>query len=84
MSSLMHHFMEDKVLFTQVRHSTLSLMPLILPELDSKRLIFSVQKGLSVPHLKDLIDGLLFDLLLFISSTLCHLDLLISNHICHV
>lgn len=80
----MYHFMEDKVLFSQVRHSTLSLMPFILPELNCECLVLSVQEGLSVPHLKDFIDGLLFDLLLFVSPSLRHLDLLISHLIRHV
>jgi len=76
---LVHDFMQNKVLFSQLGHSTLGLLPLVLPELDGKRLILRIEQSLSISHLEDLVNGLFFDLLLFVGPFVRHLDLLVSD-----
>ena len=80
-SGLMDHLMEDQVLFSQVRHAVLRLLPLVLPKLHRQCFIFRVQKRLSVAHLENLIDRLLLHLLLLGRSLLDHFDLLLGDHV---
>ena len=64
LGSLVDYFVQDEVLFTQVSHRCLHFLPLCLPEICSKRLIFRVQVSLPIAHFKDLVDRFFFDLLL--------------------
>ena len=80
-SGLMDHFVEDQVLLSQVRHAVLRLLPLVLPKLHRQCLILRVQEFLTVAHLENLIDRLLFHLLLLRSSLLDHLDFLLGDHV---
>ena len=81
MRCLVHHFVQNEILFSQVGHTILRLLPLVLPELNCQRLVFCVQESLSVAHLEDLVDRLLFDLLLFGRFTLRRADLLVGDQI---
>ena len=40
--SLVHHFVQNEVLFAQVGHTILRLLPLILPEFNCQSLVFRV------------------------------------------
>lgn len=75
----MNHFMQDEILFSQVSRAILSLLPFVLPEIHSQCLVFSIQKSLSMAHLKNSIDCLFLDFLLSIGPSLGHFDLLVGD-----
>ena len=62
--------MQGEILFSQVSRAIISLLPVVLPEIHSQCLVFSIQKSLFMTHLKNSIDCLFLDFLLSIGPSL--------------